>query len=378
MTTRYCTARRKGNVLVMTAFMMIGMMALLAFSIDLGYLYVAKTELQRSADSAAMAAAWDLIADDAVFGNETPMQTDTRARTTAAQYASFNRILSSSPGLANDDVEVGYLADPWDASGTIDPTGSGHNAVRVRVQRTAGQNGAVPMLFGRVLGADETALQAEAVAATYANFGGFQASAGDDNVMILPFALDLQTWLDACNGVGDDNWCWDAATGTVSSGSDGILEVNLYPQGTGSPGNRGTIDIGSSNNSTADICQQILEGISPSDFAYHGGKLELDENGEIDLNGDTGISAGVKDDLGDIVGETRIIPNFNQVVNPGNNAEYTIDCWVCVRVLSVNLNGSMSSKRLIVQPAKVVTRGGIPRSDTQYSWYVYSPVWLVR
>ena len=48
---------RSGNILVLTAFMIVGMMALLAFAIDLGYLYVAKTELQRSADSAAMVVA---------------------------------------------------------------------------------------------------------------------------------------------------------------------------------------------------------------------------------------------------------------------------------------------------------------------------------
>jgi Flp pilus assembly protein TadG len=44
MTIRRRTDRRQGNILVLTAFMMIGMVALLAFAIDLGYVYVAKTE----------------------------------------------------------------------------------------------------------------------------------------------------------------------------------------------------------------------------------------------------------------------------------------------------------------------------------------------
>jgi hypothetical protein len=335
--------------------------------------------VQRSADAAAMAAAWDLIADDAVFGNESNAQTDQRARATAAQYAGFNRILTNSPALAGNDVTVGYLSNPWDAGEAIDPAGSGYNAVRVRVQRTPGQNGAIPMLFGRVLGVDETPIEAEAVAVTYANFGGFQLSAGSDtNIPILPFALDLETWAALLNGVGSDNWTWDADTGTISPGADGVLELNLYPQGTGSPGNRGTVDIGSANNSTADIARQILEGVNASDLAYHGGKLELDESGELDLNGDTGISAGVKDELASIQGQPRIIPIFSQVVGPGNNAEYTIVQFVGVRILDVKLTGSMTSKRVIVQPAKVVTRGGIPRSDTQHSYYVYSPVWLVR
>ncbi len=369
---------RTGNILVLTAFMMIGMMAVLAFAIDLGYLYVAKTELQRSADAAAMAAGWELLDDDAVYGNETPAQTDEQARATAAQFASYNRILRQEPGLADDDVTVGYLSDPWDSNATVNPYGSGYNAVQVRVQRTPGQNGAISMLFGRVLGVDKTPLQAEATAVLMTNFGGFQIAEGGPNLNLLPFALDVDTWANLLAGVGNDAWTWDADTQKILPGADGVLEVNLYPQGTGSPGNRGTVDIGSRNNSTADIARQILSGISPSDLAHHGGKLELDENGELELNGDTGISAGVKDELADIKGEPRIIPIFSQVIGPGNNAQYTIVQFVGVRIMEVKLTGSMSGKKVIIQPAKVLARGGIPRTDVQSSYFVYSPVWLVR
>ena len=41
---------RKGNILVLSAFMMIMVMGLLAFSIDLGYLYVSRDQMQRSAE----------------------------------------------------------------------------------------------------------------------------------------------------------------------------------------------------------------------------------------------------------------------------------------------------------------------------------------
>ena len=92
----------------------------------------------------------------------------------------------------------------------------------------------------------------------------------------------------------------------------------------GSPGNRGTVDIGSSNNSTNDIARQILYGISASDLAYHGGKLEFNSCGYLILNGDTGISAGVKDELAEIKGQPRCIPVFSQVNGPGNNADYKI------------------------------------------------------
>ena len=105
--------------------------------------------------------------------------------------------------------------------------------------------------------------------------------------------------------------------------------------------------------------------------------VKLDENGELELNGDTGISAGVKDELESIKGEPRIIPIFRTVTGPGNNAQYTIVCFAGVRILEVKLTGKMSSKRVIIQPAPMVAKGGIAGSG-QTSQFVYSPVWLVR
>ena len=109
--------------------------------------------------------------------------------------------------------------------------------------------------------------------------GGFRIPSDGGNLGILPFALDEDTWNDLIAGNADDDWHWDEETETISSGSDNVLEVNLYPQGTGSPGNRGTVDVGSSNNSTNDIARQILHGASPEDLEHIGGKIELDENG---------------------------------------------------------------------------------------------------
>ena len=165
------------------------------------------------------------------------------------------------------------------------------------------------------------------------------------------------------HGNASDNWRWNAATKTITAGSDGVLEVNLFPQGTGSPGNRGTVDIGSSNNSTADIARQIVYGISPSDLAHHGGSLIWTTDGELELNGDTGISAGVKDELDSIKGKPRLIPIFSTVVGPGNNAQYTIVHWAGIRIMDVKLTGSMNQKRVIVQPAPMVVSGAIASTE---------------
>lgn len=160
---------------------------------------------------------------------------------------------------------------------------------------------------------------------------------------------------------------------------DGIGEVNLYPQGTGSPGNRGTVDIGGANNSTNDIARQILYGISAQDLVDLGKPLTIAPNVELTLNGDTGISAGVKDELESIIGQKRCIPVFSSVCGNGNNATYTIVRWVGVRILNVKLTGKMSGKQLIVQPAPLVARNAVIATDGGTSSdFVLSPVILAR
>jgi Flp pilus assembly protein TadG len=388
MAPRLHTKRtRKGNVLVLTAFLLIVMVAFIAFAVDLGYLQNARVEMQRSADAAAMAAAFELVDEDRLKGTPDMSDDIEAARSRAIQYAGLNPVCTTapvvnanSPNSASGDVVIGYRAS--DASydtplDTSDPTK--FNAVQVRVRRTTGQNGEVPLFFGRALGRTGVAAEVLATAAVANNFGGFATPAEGETLEILPFALDKQTWDNLINnGVGTDNWRWDESAKQIVAGSDSIKEINLYPQGTGSPGNRGTVDVGGSNNSTADLARQILHGVSRQDMIDLGKPLEFNDNGQLFLNGDTGISAGVKDELASIKGQPRIIPIFESVADNGNNANYTIVQWVGVRVLDVKLTGSMSSKRVTIQPANATTKHGITKTGTQTSWFVFSPPYLVR
>jgi Flp pilus assembly protein TadG len=377
MRQRHFRRKRRGNILVLSAVLMVMMMAMLAFAVDLGYLYVARGEMQRSADSAALAAAWDLIDEGKLTGSSNLDVLESNARASAAQFAALNPVLQDAPNLAQADVVVGFLANPSDPILAIDQTGTNApNTVWVRVQRTSGQNGSIPFFMATVLGIDSIGAQTEAAAALLNSFRGFQTPS-NGNLDLLPFALDQDTWNDLLNGIATDDWKWDSGMEEVYAGPDGVLEVNLYPQGTGSPGNRGTVDIGSSNNSTADIARQIVEGISSSDLDYHGGKLEFDDYDELPLNGDTGISAGVKDELDSIKGQPRIIPIFSEVGGPGNNATYTIVQFAGVRIMEVKLTGKQSSKRVIVQPANIIAGSGIPATSGT-THFVYSPVWLIR
>ena len=357
---------------------------MIAFCVDLGYVLSAKEELQRSADATAMATCWEYGQKlSQGYGASDASQL---ARLTAVQYASLNPVTGHgmvvNSNTSNDpsgDVVFGYISDFTNSESSLQTgTPANYNAVRISMTKNSSANGEVPYFFARVFGLTGQVLRTEATAGIVRNMRGFHAPADGSNLELLPFALDLDTWTKLINGNSTDNYRWNAQTKQIENGSDGKVEVNLYPQGTGSPGNRGTVDIGGSNNSTNDIARQILHGISPQDLVDLGKPLEFDASGHLGLNGDTGISAGVKDELASIMGQPRVIPVFDTVSGNGNNANYTIVKWQGIRIMAVKLTGSMSQKHVTIQVAPVLAKGGVQSSTSGTSEYVYSPVVLVK
>lgn len=377
-------ASRRGAIAVLAAILCVVLLGMVAFAVDIGYILSSKEEMQRTADAAALATAWEYV--DRLNDKYSSAEAQAHARVKAAQYSLANPVGNVGPQVDTNmgnspsgDVVFGYINDFQNPNAPFDTQMSDRfNAVRVKVRRDASLNGELPLFFARVFGRQGQAVEAQATAALIRDVRGFEIPADGSNVHILPFALDYPTWVDWRAGNGDDNWTYDKESKQVLSGGDGWPEVNLYPLGTGSPGNRGMVDIGSNNNSTADIARQILHGISPADLAHHGGELKFDEQGKLYLNGDTGISAGIKDELWDIRGQPRCIPIFEEVNGPGNNAMYTIVAWQGVRIMDVKLTGPMNKKRVIIQMAPVVGPGVIPATTVGSSGYVYSPVILME
>lgn len=375
---------RRGSVTVLAALLSIALLALVALAVDVGYILSSKEELQRCADAAALAAAWEY--GKGLSDGYSSEEARVLAVAAAGQYSDANRVgnkgleLVANPSNSpQGDIVFGYISNFGLGGGSFDPTNTqAFNAVRVKVRRDNTKNGELPLFFARVLGRSGQSIVGQATAAIIRDVKGFKAASDGSNIDILPITLDYPTWVSWTQGVGEDKWTWNPESKTVTPGADGWPEVNIYPIGNGSPGNRGMVDIGSSNNSTADIARQILYGISAADLAHHGGKLEFDSSGKLYLNGDTGISAGVKDELAAIKGQPRTIPIFEAVHGPGNNAVYTIVAWQGIRIMDVKLTGPMNSKNVTVQMAPVVGRGIIPSETSGMSKYVYSPAILIE
>jgi hypothetical protein len=104
----------------------------------------------------------------------------------------------------------------------------------------------------------------------------------------------------------------------------------------------------------------------------------LTEEDPLDANGDTGISAGIKSALEEIIGECRAIALFTTVAGNGNNANYELVKFVSTAVMHVNFSGS--NKQLRVQPCQLVDDNAVPDADSEIGEddTIFTPLILIR
>lgn len=374
---------RKGAIAVLAAILMVVMLAMVAFVVDIGYLVSARAEMQRSADAAALAGAWEMVSDEALSDDYLSM-INYAARQTAAEVAAKNEVIQTHPSMRLfEDIDVGQLHDPSDRKEALSFSNpSKFNTVQVRLQYDGTHNKAISFFFAPVLGVDSADLAVTA-AATFSDNKtvGFRITENVENCTLTPFAVKIDDWLALLAGSGDDNWSYDPETGEVSPGQDGIRELKMYPQkevgNSITPGNFGTVDVGDPNNSGSDLVRQIRDGVSSEDLSFfENGELKLNpETGKIMLNGDTGITTSMKTPLAEVVGKPRSICLYESAADQGNTTDYTIVGFAGIRVLDVKLTGN--DKYVLIQPGVVADASAIV-GDTETSYFIGPPVFLVR
>ena len=104
--SRYCRpSRRRGAVAVSVALMLVTILVFAALTIDVGYLFIVKGQLQNSADAAALAAAGQLINTDV----PSQLKIDANLILDAQRYALLNHA-DQGTVVADRDFIVGH----WD------------------------------------------------------------------------------------------------------------------------------------------------------------------------------------------------------------------------------------------------------------------------
>jgi Flp pilus assembly protein TadG len=374
----------------------LALFALVAMAVDLAYAMHVRAEAQTSADAAALAGAWELIHPDRIAAEPDATQAIINARSGAVEYAAKNEIAQVFPEVdrndanaADGEIVVGHLPTwsyppiyPWQ-SGSANylwefANPNKYNTVCARVQRTEARNGPVPLYFGRIFGMPSMNIHTAATAIIeWGQPIGFRPTSETGNSSLMPFAMHYEDYDYARDfGTTPDGTPlldeWDYSDPPLRSGSDGKTEVKLYPaMGPGGweegQGNFGTVDIGTLDNSGAVLKRQIIEGVSDEDLSVFpfNGQFSVDPDNPIDLQGDTGLTAGIENALESIIGECRTILLYETVVDPGNNAMFTIIRMEGVVICDVELGGN--DKHLTVQPAVCVDDsviiGGPPDGD---------------
>ena len=154
-------SHRRGNVLVLSALLMIMMFGMLAFAVDTGWILHVRTELQRTADACAMAAAGRL-------------PNEAEATIVAHSVAAQNNWASGVETGAGDELH-GSDIDPldveyglWDRDTatftTPTPSGRSTNAVRVTLRRSEASKNPIGLFFGHMLGTPNADVSASATA----------------------------------------------------------------------------------------------------------------------------------------------------------------------------------------------------------------------
>ena len=364
-------SKRSGKFLVFTVLMSIVLMGFGALAVDIGVAAATRAQLKTVADAGALAGARQLVSDNRLSTTYTLSSTSAEivaANSKATSIGQANIVFGQAAVIQTSDIAVGTKTtsppDPSDSTFVATTNNATTNSVQLTAKRDSTHGGVVPAYFSSIWGSSgSTASVTSTATVEVFNIGGY--TAGTSNSAILPMAM-LKSSFDAMfNAPITDNYSYSPSGntyGTVTNGSDGVPEALLYPKGT-TAGNFGTVNFGVSSNSTKILGDQISNGITPAQMAteFPTG-FSFNNTSSFTVSGDTGISAGIKDNLTGIIGKPVSVLLYTTVTNPGNNATYTIVEFAAVRIVEVDFQGS--NKNVVIQPAFITDPTATPGTGT--------------
>jgi Flp pilus assembly protein TadG len=158
----------RGAVAILVGIAAAVLLGFAALAIDVGYVMVARSQLQNSADAAAMAATRELGKVYAERGGDhyktTPLSSSEKERiaTAANRFATDNRVAGGAVGILGSDIVYGT----WNKStGSLTPSTHGVDSIQVRSRRDSIGNGALTPLLAGIAGIESFEVSATAASA---------------------------------------------------------------------------------------------------------------------------------------------------------------------------------------------------------------------
>jgi len=355
------TQNRRGALAPLGAVLMVPVLGMAAFSVDLGWISVTKTELKNAADAAAIAAAGQLIDGHVLYNLSGQTQTDSilstaqsTARVFARRFAGYNRAGGVALSQVNDaDIQFGFT-DATNHFQPQTPESGFPNTVRVTLRRDDTANGPLGLFFARLLGVTSASLQATAAATVYTG-SAVESFRTTGQGLLLPVALDVDVWNQflATGQSGD---------GLIHAGPNGAPQLKVYPCPGNAPGNFGLLCIGPPSSSVNPFRDWIDYGPTSSDLQYlvDHDMLPVSATSTKLWEGGPGMKSTLRCNFANIIGQPRLIPLFEPIqrtpyqaaTGEGSHTYYQVLGFGGVTVTEAS--GSGSNMNISVQPCAVL------------------------
>ena len=361
--------RRRAAALILVLIALPVILGMAALTVDVGAMFNTRIDLQNAADAAALAGVSAYVTDPMMMlrlGSDSSSlvaQVQALVNERAPVLSMLNPLFGAeATALEVNDIQVGWI----DLDSATSPLqtgvpGSSYNAVQVTVRRSdKGGNGPLRLFFASIFGVEETNITASAVAAFDDRVRGIDV--GDSGGALLPFTVHEDVYEQDLVS-GDDLFGYDDGWREVTSGADGVREINLYPHDVG-PGNDGILNLpSSSSNGTPEIREQIENGVQPEDIELDIGGSEItfvDESGDpttYTLDGNPGFIATLESSIETRIGDVIAFLLYDQTNGAGgNNLTYRITDIRFGRVLGVSLK--QKPRGIWIQPT-IYSGGGV-------------------
>lgn len=163
---------RRGIVMVLTGFLLVGVFAFVALSVDTGRIVLTETEMQNAVDAAALAASQEISAAIQAAGQgEGSADIDANSIAVAAARQMAAQVADANGVYIDPDADVFFgsrrydeASDSWPIEWGAEP----FNVVRVVARRTGedpdAPDGELPLAFGWAVGRESVPLETSATA----------------------------------------------------------------------------------------------------------------------------------------------------------------------------------------------------------------------
>jgi Flp pilus assembly protein TadG len=370
---------RPGAIAPLAVFFMLFLLVMVSFAVDFSWVVLSQTELQSTADAAALAGANSLL--DHYVDYHLPNQSANRkselltqafanARKAAKQTASLNGAGDKTTlTLRDDDIEFGVT----DQANVYTPLGASTgqsaaypNTVKVKLRRDHVANGALDLYFGRVIGMKEIALGASAASAVYGGaIDGFKTNT-KYNIGVLPVTYDVNHWNQFLKTGKDPD-------GKITLSADGDPELLVYPS-VKYKGNFGLLSLDDGTHNANQIDEWIHSGMKPGDVQTLFDHSLLPLSARVanlwDWEGAPGFKSSNVMDVNAYIGGTYLLPLFKPVVptetgyragiGQGQNFNYNIVEFVGIRIVAPD----DKNREIVVRPAAVVVPEALYKAGT--------------